>query len=50
MKPGSRLVSHYFELPGVSPERSIIVESKETGETHKIHVWTLPFKNREATK
>jgi hypothetical protein len=36
-------VSHYFELPGVLPERSISVESTETGETHKIHLWILPL-------
>jgi hypothetical protein len=46
MKSGSRLVSHYFELPGVPPDRSITVESTETGETHKVHLWTLPFKRR----
>jgi outer membrane protein assembly factor BamB len=47
MKPGSRLVSHYFELPGTPPDRTLTVESAETGEAHKIHVWTLPFKKRD---
>jgi hypothetical protein len=50
MKPGSRLVSHYFELPGTPPDRTITLESSETGEAHKIHVWTLPFKERESPK
>jgi outer membrane protein assembly factor BamB len=46
MKPGSRLVSHYFELPGTPPERTITVESTQTGEAHKVHLWTVPLKAR----
>jgi outer membrane protein assembly factor BamB len=50
MKPGSRLVSHYFELPGTPPDRTMTVESSDTGEAHKIHLWTLPFKNTAPQK
>jgi ribosomal protein L11 methylase PrmA len=50
MKPGSRLVSHYFELPGTTPDRTLTLESSETGEEHKIHMWTLPFKKTDREK
>lgn len=44
LKPGSRILSHQFEMPGVKPDRTIIVESKEDGEKHRILLWTTPLK------
>lgn len=44
LKPGSRIVSHQFEMPGVKPDRELLVESKETGEKHRILLWTTPLK------
>lgn len=44
MKPGSRLVSHQFEIPGIAPDKSINVKSGDDGETHAIHLWTLPLR------
>ena len=43
LKPGSRIVSHEFEIPGVKPDRTITVESGEDGEAHRIHLWTTPL-------
>jgi outer membrane protein assembly factor BamB len=48
LKPGSRIVSHQFEMPGVTPDRSIVVESNEDGEEHRILLWTTPLKKKPA--
>ena len=46
LKPGSRIVSHQFELPGVKPDRDITVNSEETGQAHRILLWTTPLKKQ----
>jgi outer membrane protein assembly factor BamB len=43
LKPGSRIVSHHFELPGLKPEKVITVESKEDGGKHALYLWTAPL-------
>ena len=42
-KPGTRLVSHQFEIPGAAPQKSLRIRSDEDGETHTLHFWTLPL-------
>lgn len=44
LKPGTRIVSHQFEIPGYPPESKVEIESKETGAKHTIYVWTTPLK------
>ena len=44
LKPGTRIVSHQFEIPNVPPDKTIIVESVETGARHAIYLWTTPLK------
>lgn len=44
LKPCSRIVSHQFEMPGVKPDQMIVMDSKETGDKHRIFVWTTPLK------
>ena len=39
----SRIVSHYFEIPGVKPSNQVTVESGESGEQHQIYRWTPPL-------
>jgi len=46
LKPGSRIVSHQFELPGVKPNRDLTVDSEETGQTHRILLWNTPLKKQ----
>ncbi len=48
LKPGSRIISHQFGMPGVKPDRTIIVDSKEDGEKHRILLWTTPLKKNPA--
>lgn len=44
LKPGARIVSHQFEMPGVKPDQMIEMDSKETGDKHRIFLWTIPLK------
>lgn len=49
MKPGSRIVSHAYDMPGIKPDKTITVKSREDNTTHKIYLWTIPLK-KEAKK
>ena len=44
LKPGTRIVSHQFQIPDLTPEKTIIVESAETGAKHTVYLWTTPLK------
>ncbi len=44
MKPGSRIISHQFEIPGVPADQTINVESSDDGARHTLYQWTLPLK------
>ncbi len=46
LKPGSRIVSHDFDMKGVTPDRMVSVESKEDvhGRQHTVYLWTTPLK------
>ena len=48
LKPGARIVSHQFEMPGVKADEMLIVESKEDGDKHRIFLWTTPLKPKPA--
>jgi ribosomal protein L11 methylase PrmA len=40
---GSRIVSHQFKIPGVTPVQTLQVQSKEDGDLHTIYLWQTPF-------
>lgn len=44
LKPGSRILSHQFEMPGVKPDQTWVMESPEDGDKHRIFLWTTPLK------
>jgi hypothetical protein len=44
LKQGSRIVSHQFEMPGIKPDKTLIVQSKEDGDNHRIFLWTTPLR------
>lgn len=44
MKPGSRIISHAFDMPGVKPDRVISFTSSEDDITRKLYLWTIPLK------
>jgi cyclopropane fatty-acyl-phospholipid synthase-like methyltransferase len=44
LKPGSRIVSHDFDMRGVTPDKVIKVNSKYDNRQHTIYLWTTPLK------
>jgi SAM-dependent methyltransferase len=43
MKPGSRIVSHSFDIEGVEPDAETTVY-REGGKSNKVYLWTTPLK------
>jgi hypothetical protein len=50
LKPGSRIVSHDFDMEGVTPDRKVNMTSQEDGQSHRIYLWTIPLKKKAAQK
>ena len=44
LPPGSRIVSHDFDMKGVKPDREITMISKEDAVEHTLYLWTTPLK------
>ncbi|MBN2181444.1 MAG: methyltransferase domain-containing protein [Sedimentisphaerales bacterium] len=44
LKPGSRIVSHDFDMEGVEPDKVIKVFSKVDNRQHSVYLWTAPIK------
>jgi SAM-dependent methyltransferase len=44
LKAGSRIVSHDFDMQGVTPDRVVKMVSQEDGQNHTIYLWTVPLK------
>jgi len=44
MKPGSRIVSHEYDIEGVKPDKTIHIKSREDNAEHTIYLWTIPLK------
>ncbi len=49
LKPGSRIVSHSFDMEGVKPEKVVHYEAKD-GITHTIYLWRAPIKLEKEEK
>src|SRR5207249_357247 len=43
LKPGSRIVSHDFDMKGVKPKKTIMVKSTEDGRERHVHLWVTPL-------
>ena len=48
LKPGTRIVSHDFDMKGVKPDMVLTMTSKEDKNEHTIYVWTTPLEKEEA--
>lgn len=48
LKPGSRIVSHDFDMEGVKPDKVVHLKSNEDNEEHTIYLWTTPLKKQKA--
>ena len=46
LEPGSRIVSHNFDMEGAKPERVIHVED-EDGDEHMVYLWTVPWEEED---
>lgn len=44
LKPGSRIVSHDFDMAGVDPVRTVTIKSKEDNVEHTLYLWITPLK------
>lgn len=49
LKPGSRIVSHSFDMKGVKPDQVVEMHSKDNDIDHRIYLWTTPLKKEDAT-
>ena len=48
LKPGSRIVSHDFDMEGVKPDKVVTYRSKEDNVRHVLYLWTVPLKKEKA--
>jgi len=47
LKPGSRIVSHEFDMKGVKPDKVVTFRSNEDNVDHTIFLWTTPLKKEK---
>ena len=47
LKPGSRIVSHDFDMRGVKPDKVVRLTSEEDDVEHTLYLWTV--RNRPET-
>jgi ribosomal protein L11 methylase PrmA len=49
LKPGSRIVSHDFDMKGVTPDQVVNVSGNDgNGYGHTVYLWTTPLKKESA--
>jgi len=48
MKRGSRIVSHAYDIEGVTADKTETVESRADGARHTIYYYTIPLKKEKA--
>jgi hypothetical protein len=48
LKPGSRIVSHDFDMKGVKPDKVVELSLEDDWDQHTIYLWTTPLK-KEST-
>jgi precorrin-6B methylase 2 len=44
LKPGSRIISHEFDIEGYVPDKTVEFVSAEDGTRHLVYLWTVPLK------
>jgi len=50
LKPGSRIVSHDFDMEGVKPDKIITIEDEEDDYgDHTVYLWTTPLKKEDVS-
>jgi SAM-dependent methyltransferase len=43
LRPGTRIVSHMYSMPGARPTRKVAVHSAETEMEHPVYLWVTPI-------
>jgi precorrin-6B methylase 2 len=46
LKPGSRIVSHNFDIEGYAPDKVVEYISSEDDTRHTLYLWTAPLKKK----
>jgi hypothetical protein len=49
LKPGSRIVSHDFDMKGVRPDKVVSLVASRDQSSHKIYFWTTPLNKEEVS-
>ena len=50
LKPGSRIVSHDFDMKGVKPDKVVEINSEEEDwDVHTVYLWTTPLKKEDVS-
>jgi len=49
LKPGSRIVSHDFDMRGVKPDKVVEIKSDNEYSDHTIYLWTTPLKKEDVS-
>ncbi len=47
MAPGSRVLAHEFDIPGIQPDQELTWVSKQDDSEHLIYVYSIPLKPRK---
>jgi predicted RNA methylase len=50
LKPGSRIVSHAFDMRGIKPDKVIPFESTEDGIERNVYLWITPLKKDKSRR
>lgn len=43
LRPGARIVSHFFKFTDIAPDKSMRFDSGDDGDAHEIYLWTAPL-------
>jgi len=43
LKPGARIVSHFFKFTDIAPDKSLRFDSRDDGDAHELYLWTAPL-------
>jgi ribosomal protein L11 methylase PrmA len=48
LRPGSRIISHMWDMQGVQPDKVLHLESSHDNQDHVVYLWTTPLRMVEA--
>jgi SAM-dependent methyltransferase len=46
LRPGTRIISHMFDMQGVSPDQVLHLDSSADNTDHAVYLWTAPLKSQ----